>query len=87
MSRGDFLDLKLNKVISAHTHTYPPPPLSSTSNVLCKERGKSAEKPQKSDPREDWREEKRWVPDSTPAGFGDDLLGTIHTEDLFGRSI
>ncbi|KAL7979578.1 hypothetical protein Chor_004736 [Crotalus horridus] len=42
------------------------PPPSSTSNMLGKERGKSAEKPQKSEPREDWREEKRWVPDSTP---------------------
>lgn len=87
MSRGDFLDLKFKKVISARTRIILFPPLSSASNVLCKERGKSAEKPQKSDPREDWREEKRWVPDSTPAGFAGDLPGTIHTEDLFGRHV
>lgn len=87
MSSRDFLILKVfNTYLKRFLQPSSPPP-SSTSNMLGKERGKSAEKPQKSEPREDWREEKRWVPDSTPVGFGDDLLGTVHPEDLFGRSL
>ncbi|XP_060539925.1 leucine-rich repeat and calponin homology domain-containing protein 2 isoform X4 [Pantherophis guttatus] len=48
-------------------------PQTGSSVSYIKERGKSAEKPQKSDPREDWREEKSIQKEKALAEEDDDL--------------
>ncbi|KAG8144688.1 hypothetical protein E2320_013147, partial [Naja naja] len=53
---------------------------TGSSVLYIKERGKPAEKPQKRDPREDWREEKRLLNHSTPTSTRNRPKQTVDTE-------